>query len=299
MTMHVLPARNVLSSRAMLATVRIEAWSGRRLDRKITDETNAAHGAAADAGRYNKALLPKDAMAGITAAANAARTLHYARTLPWLDEGARILPAAAFPDYSAAMKRHRSEFESAVESFVRSYPDHIAAARVRLNGMFDPADYPDPADIRSRFTLKTRVLPVPDAADFRVDMADAQAAEIRAAIEESTREALATAVRDVWGRIADVVGRMAERLAEYRPAAGGRKAEGIFRDSLVENVRELAAILPALNLTNDAALSGISNRIERELCRHDADALRESDVLRRDVAESAAAILSDVSAFLA
>ncbi len=86
----------------MLCGLRISGWSARKLDRKVTDETNHAHGAASDAGRYNKALLAKDALAAVVTAANAARTFHYARTLPWLDDGARILPAAAYADFAPA-----------------------------------------------------------------------------------------------------------------------------------------------------------------------------------------------------
>ncbi len=298
MSMHV-PSRSVLASRAMLCGLTIRQWSARRLDRKVTDEVNASHGAAADAGRYNKALVAKDALAGIVTAANAARSLHYARTLPWLDEGARILPAAGFEAYSNAMRDLRHAFEAAVAAFVAAYPSYVDDARLRLNGMFDPADYPDAADIADRFAFGVRILPVPDASDFRVDLADAQAAEIRAAIESAARDALANATRDAWQRVAEVTGRMVERLNAYKPGGATGRAENVFRDSLVENVRELASILPGLNLTNDPALSRIAERMESDLCQHDAADLRDSDVLRRDTAKAAAAILAEVSDFLA
>jgi hypothetical protein len=283
----------------MLCGLTIRQWSARRLDRKVTDEVNASHGAAADAGRYNKALVAKDALAGIVTAANAARSLHYARTLPWLDEGARILPAAGFEAYSNAMRDLRHAFEAAVAAFVAAYPSYVDDARVRLNGMFDPADYPEASEIADRFAFGVRILPVPDAADFRVDLADAQAAEIRAAIESAARDALANATRDAWQRVAEVTGRMVERLNAFKPGGPNGRAENVFRDSLVENVRELASILPGLNLTNDPALARIAERMESDLCQHDAADLRDSDALRRDTAKAAAAILAEVSDFLA
>lgn len=291
--------RNVLSSRAMLCGLRITNWTARKLDKRVTAEVNAEHGASADAGRYNKALLAKDSLAPIVTAANAARSLHYARTLPWLDDGARLLPAAAYADFAPRMGRLRDEFNAAVDAFVAGYPAYVDAARVRLNGMWRAEDYPAVSEIRSRFSFSVRVLPVPDAGDFRVDVGDAAAAEIRAAVERDTRAALETAMRDAWARVAETVGRMAERLAAYKPGADGSRAEGIFRDSLVENVRDLAAILPGLNLTNDPALSAVADRMARELCQHGADDLRESDVLRKATAESAESILADVSAFMA
>ncbi|WP_460450321.1 DUF3150 domain-containing protein [Alsobacter sp. SYSU BS001988] len=293
------PVRNLLSTRAMLAGVRISQWSARKLDRKVTDEVNTAHGASADAGRFNKALLDKASMAAVVKAASEARTFHYARTLPWLDDGVRILPAAAFADYSNAMRRIKADFESAVDEFVLDYARAVEAARIRLNGMFNAADYPPESEIRARFTFSTRILPVPDATDFRVDLADAQAADIRDAIEASAQEALEFAMADVRDRMLRTVGAMAEKLAAYRPGTDRERAEGIFRDSLVENVRDLAAILPGMNLTNDPRLSAIADRIKTDLCAHDADDLRESDRLRKETAKAAAAILADVQDFIA
>ena len=72
-----------LISRAMLASSRISSWSARKYDRKITDETNTAHGASSDAGRYNKMLLPGDASSykALTSHIAAIRVLHYAKLL--------------------------------------------------------------------------------------------------------------------------------------------------------------------------------------------------------------------------
>lgn len=289
---------NILSTKAMLSGLTITQWTARKLDKRVTSETNHAHGAAADAGRYNKALLAKEALAKLQSIASAARTEHYAKTLPWLDNGARILPAALYQDYSESMRKSREAFEAAVSEFIADYPAFVSDARLRLNGMFNAADYPAAHEIERKFSFGIALYPVPDSADFRVDVSDSQAAAIKLEIEERANEALLVAMRDAWQRIADCVGHMATKLAEYKPATGNDKAAGIFRDSLVENVRELVGILPALNLTNDPKLAAISGRMV-ELVKHDAETLRESDTLRRDVQEAAAAILADVSEFMA
>jgi hypothetical protein len=289
----------LLSSRAMLAGLSIRQWTARRLDKRVTEEVRQAHGASLDAGRYNKALVAKDSLAAIVSAANAARTAHYDRTLPWLDDGARILPAAGYIAYTEQLRTVRGDFESAVEAFVSNYPVFVDDAKSRLNGLFNADDYPHASDIRNRFAFAVRILPMPDARDFRVQLADGQADQIRQEVETATREALDHAMRDAWQRIAETVGRMVDRLNAYRPAIGGNKAEGIFRDSLVDNVRELVALLPSFNLTADQALDSITRRMESELCQHGADDLRESDALRADTAKAAESIMADVAAYLA
>jgi hypothetical protein len=291
---------NILASRAMLARLTICQWSARKLDKSVTDKVNKDHGAAADAGRFNKLLISADALAEIARIAGEARAMHYHFTLPWQDDGARILPAAAFQNYSDRMRTFRRDFEAAVSRFLSAYPDYVADARARLNGMFNPADYPDAADVKSRFAFRTPIDPIPDAADFRVTVGDAQADAIRAEITERIQDATRASVRACYERIGESVGRMAERLKAYKPADGrGGKAEGIFRDSLVDNVRELAAILPALNITADPDLSAIAERINSALISHDADMLRESDSIRSRVAAEASAIADHVAGFLA
>ena len=64
---HTDSASSVHASRAMIVSLSISQWSGRRLDREVTDEVNQQHNAASDAGRYNKLLLPREALAGIVA----------------------------------------------------------------------------------------------------------------------------------------------------------------------------------------------------------------------------------------
>lgn len=286
-----------LSDRAMLASLKISAWSARKLDRKITDETNRLHNASADAGRYNKALLAKDALGELVKLASNARTTHYSLTLPWLDDGGRILTVAGYETYTAQMAALREQWESAVKSFVDSYPSFVADARVRLNGMFNESDYPTVREVARKFDLRVRMLPVPEADDFRASVGDSQSQFIKSEIEKATREAINDAMKDVWQRVADVVSAMAEKLKAYQPDKG--REGGVFRDSLVQNIRDLVGILPMLNLTGDPKLTAMCGKLEKELCRYDADALREDDALRNEIADKAAAIFADVSGFMA
>jgi hypothetical protein len=293
-------AESLLASRAMLARLSISLWTARRLDKRITDEVNTAHGAAADAGRYNKLLVSKHSLADIVRISNEARTIHYKRTAPWLDDGARILSSVGYLAYTAELAKLKGEFAAAVDKFCDSYPDFVQDARLRLNGLFAESDYPKAEQIKARFSFDIGILPCPTASDFRVDIADAQAAAIRADIEARTAKALSDAMRDIWQRVAERVGHMVEKLRAFKPGTGnGNRAENVFRDSLVANVQELVDLLPSLNITNDSALSAIADRMRRELCQESPDALRDNTQARETVATAAEQILADVSEYLA
>ncbi|MET0183026.1 MAG: DUF3150 domain-containing protein [Caulobacterales bacterium] len=290
---------SILSTKAMLATLSISSWTARKHDRAATEEINKSKEAAVDASRVNKLLVPKDALAPIEKITGAARNFHYEYSMPWADNGARLLPAAAYVAYMARIRTFREQFDAAVSEFVAEYETHKEAARKQLGQMFREADYPTASDIHRRFSFSVAIDPVPAAEDFRVSIGDTQADLIRAEIEARANEQLQGAMNDLFRRVQDVCGRMVERLTSYKPGAKGERAEGTFRDSLVENVRDLAAILPALNVTGDARLNDIAKRMEAELTRHDAKDLREDLEARQETAKAAAAILADVSDFLA
>lgn len=288
---------NAIHSKAMLAGINISVWSARALDRKATVKVNDDNHAKGEVARVNKSLVSKAALAEITEHANKARRAFYARTLPWADSGNRILSALAHPDFMADMRTIKNDFDAAVSKFIAGYPDFVAQAQLDMNGLFNADDYPAPEDIATRFGFRHRIWPMPNAADFRVEIGDAELARVRAEIGADFADAINDAVKDVYSRIADVVGDMAKKLTAFAPDKEG-KARGTFRDSLVENVRELVKILPSLNITGDAALAAIAVKME-SLCFHSADDLRDDPDLRKEIADKAVEITTAVSEYLA
>lgn len=290
---------SVLATRAMIVSLNISQWEGRRIDRKVTNEVNQQHNAAADAGRYNKLLLPKEALATIQSIVSATRTEFHERTLPWMDKGGRIMASDGYLAHISWIRAQTSKFERAVDEFIVSYPDYVNDAQQRLGSLFKQDDYPSADELRAKFRVDCRVFPVPTATDFRVDMSDAQAELIRQDIERNVADATTSAVQDVYKRVADVTGRMVERLNAYKPAVHkGEKSEGVFRDSLVENIRDLITVLPALNITGDPELTAMADKL-KPLAEHNASTLRDNPTIRRDVADEAAKIFLSVSEYFA
>jgi hypothetical protein len=291
---------NPLPRKATLVSVDISQWTARKLDKKVTRQVNEQHGASEDAGRYNKLRIEGKRLARINTLVSQARDLHYRLTKPWADQGLRILPNKLHGEFSDKFRVLKREFAEAVDEFCRDYPAFVEERRRALNGLFDPKDYPAPEEIRGKFKLDTKTFPVPDAGDFRSDVLDADMIEdIRREMDETTVKVLDGALRDTVTEITRVVGHMSEKLKAYKTTKGEKGSKTtFFTDSLVENVRELADLLPAFNLGDDPALDAVADRIKRELCVEDATALRENDAARASVQKSADDILKDVSALL-
>ena len=287
-----------LARKATLCLVSTSCYTARRLDKRVTTETNERYHADPAAGRFNKLILPAECLKELTEIIGEARTLFYSLTLPWCDEGPRVLPNANYSKFADAFRPLQRKFDAAADKFARAYPDYVEESKKLLNGMWKAEDYPSPAHIRGKFQLKMQILPFPDSSDFRADLDDDTLADIKAEIEASS--STDTALKNVGERITEVVGHMAKKLAEYRGKDYQRKpgeTRSFFTDSLVENVRELADLLPAFNLTDDPKLNEIAARISKELCVEDADTLRENGEARKSVQKSADEIVSDVQKF--
>ena len=131
-----------LTHDAMLVSLRISAWSGRLYDRKASNHVAVHHEASASAGRYNKCLLPKAAFAALTATMSKARSSHYEQTLPWDDQGSRLLTVANYEHYMQLLDGLRERMVRERARFIEDYEDNIDQARLDLGKLFRIEDYP-------------------------------------------------------------------------------------------------------------------------------------------------------------
>ena len=99
-----------LKDKAMLINLSISAWTNSQQDKKAAAQIESQHGAH-DAGRYNKTLVDKAHLAPLTKYAAAVRAYHYKMTLPWMDNGARLLPAAVAMEYFAKIREFKQGYE--------------------------------------------------------------------------------------------------------------------------------------------------------------------------------------------
>jgi hypothetical protein len=277
-----------IHQRAMLVSLKMSKWSAAKYDKKISLEVAEKHHADADAGRYTKRLIPKgkNSYAELMAAYSELQNKHYEQTLPWSDEGWRLLPNANYNQYVAMVRESRSKIESLLEVFIADYPAIQADVRQRVNGLFNPSDWPEPVDLRKRFSVKVDFNPVPAGQDFRVELDSAALAEIARETEERVNNAVIQAQQNAVDRLHECVTRISERLND---------PEAIFRDSLIENARDLTDVLTRLNVADDPRIEALRQRVE-QLAQVSPEALRTLPFQRASTAKEADAILADMMA---
>nr|WP_294506274.1 hypothetical protein [uncultured Rhodopila sp.] len=278
-----------ISTRALLVNTTVRVWSGEKRDKAITREICTMKGAENNAVRANKSLLGEH-IHGVQTAERGVRQAVSERTLPWMDDGTRILKGAAFMAFTEAMADPTRAFHGAVETFIDGYPEIRYEARRRLGDAFLESDFPPQARLKERFGVKLTYLPVPSTADFRVNLSDEEIAAVRRNAEEALRGTVNDAVRALLDRLQEPVARLSTRLRLFRRASNG-KVQHPFRDSLIENVRAIVRLAPTLNLLDDPRIGELCADIEQHLTAHDPEQLRTSARLRESVADEADAIL--------
>ena len=280
----------MITERAMLAAIHISIWTAVKHDRKVSHDVAKQNGAPENAGRYNKKLLRgADRLDALRTLGGQIRQHFYKITLPWSDEGYRLLPAHFYFDLTAQMREFEQAFSRQVEDFLTVYPSYIEQVRPELNGLFREEDYPSPAKLREKFSVRLEVLPIPSGDDFRVTLSAEEQARVAREIDENVRQSLQRGTEDLWKRLKDVVTHMVDRLSD---------PESRFHASLVTNVNDLVDLLPRLNVGLDTELNRFAEEIRNHLCSFTARDLKSNDILRVATANDATALLNEMDAVL-
>jgi len=250
----------MISNSAMLVDLNISVWTGRKMDKKVSEEVDATKGTKARAGNYHKKLLAgSNKLEKIQKIVSAVRTWNYSNTLPWSDGGSRLLPMKNFFEYKAMLNNFEQQYQQAVDEFLQEYPQLVSTSAFTLGSLFDRGEYPDAESLRSKFGFKYVFCPVPDAGDF---------------------------MKDAWTRLHDTLKHLSERM-DYTDESKKK-----FWDSTITNATELCGLLSNLNVTNDPKLEEARQKLEKALAGVKPEDIRESEAIRTNVKSKVDEILN-------
>ena len=284
-----------IGSSAMLVELNISTWTARKLDKKVSAEVDVAKGAKTSAVNVNKNLLAGTGFLDtITKYAANARAWHLSQTLPWSDNGQRLLPVSNFISYKEQLGKLNENFDALVGKFIEAYPNLVSAAAFQLGDLFNRDEYPTREHITSKFGFRYSLAPLPTSGDFRIDIAEDGLNELKNHYEGVLETRVNGAMQDAWDRLHDVLSRMSERLTPDIDENGDEKRK-IFRDSLVDNAIDVCKLLKHFNTTNDTKLEFMRQQLEDAMRGVDAQSLRESDLLREQTKLKVDALLDKFS----
>jgi len=273
---------------AMLVDLHISVYSGRKQDKSTQSEVTTAHGSASKkaASVYKNLFAECKELDALTKFQARVRAEHYRLTLPWNDQGARLLPTAALIEYQQTMNRCRNEFDRLVDAFLDKYDTLVASAAFQLGTLFDRSEYLSRAQVSLRFRMESSFTPLPVAGDFRLDIEHEVQQDLIRKYSVHMQDKLAQANRDAWDRLHAALLRLSDRLV-IEEDGKGRK----FHDTMVTGALDLCDLLRALNITNDPALTQASRKVEELLSGVTPKELRDEHSTRVQTKQRVDAIL--------
>lgn len=278
-----------IATETMTVNIRVGMWTGHRLDKEASREVTDLKGADSDAARVNKHLVPKEMLNPMVSAASAMRNHLYKKTLPWKDNGDRLLVRKLFEEFMQEHSRLAEVFYTAVQKFIREdYPAARDQAEFRMGHLFNPADYPSPEAIKRKFYVHLEVDAVTEAGDFRVQLDEANLTAMRAEITRATEQRIATAMADVWERLAD-------NMKNFSKLVTG---DAQFRRATMDNLIEIVDMLPALNITGDERLTYLGEEIKSALRGVEPADLRKDRAVRQEVSTEVGRIMEAMDGFM-
>ena len=273
---------------AMMVDLHISVYSGRKQDKATQGEVTTAKGSGSKkaASVYKNLFAECKELDDLTKFQARARAEHYRLTLPWNDQGARLLPTASLLEYQQIMGRYRNEFERLVDAFLDKYDTLVAAAAFQLGTLFDRQEYLSRAQVALRFRMESSFTPLPTGGDFRLDVESAVQRELIEQYEAQLEAKLAQASQDAWSRLHDALLRLSDRLTVDED---GKKK--VFHDTTVTGAVELCDLLTVMNITKDPQLESARRKLEAVLSGVTPKELRDEHSTRIQTKQQVDAIL--------
>lgn len=278
---------SMIQKKALLVELSISIWTGSVFDRRATRDLHRMAYAEDGAGRYHKSLIDKGAIKPIQRIANEARTYSYSHTLGFTD-GMRLLPSAILFDYKSEMDRYRHRFDEAVDSFIGRYDGLRQDAARRLGNLYRPEEYPVAAVVRQKFGIMVNIYPVPTPPESWQGIELSMMDQVEEETERNVRAAIEIGTAELKHRIYDLVKHCAEKLST---------PDAIFRDSLIDNIRDIVTLAPSLNIAGDELVNqAVEGLIP--LLSYAPQSLRENTTIRSEAAQKADEIAAMMSVYM-
>jgi hypothetical protein len=285
-----------IASSAMLVELNISQWTARKKDSRASDEVTANKYADKGTASVSKKLLGNcPELDAIKKFATAARTTHYSMTMPWSDNGLRLLPTTQYAEYHNEMTRLQNEFAALVTAFTTKYEWEVVHAQAKLGDLFLRDDYPTTESIERKFDFRMAYIPLPEAGDFRVDVGNEQREVLETHYSEYYTKQIESAMGDVWQRVHKALSAISDRLDE--PTADdktNKRGHKIFRESLVDNALSLLPLLSTCNVTGDSQMEALRLRLDDTLRGVTYDSLSHSSVQRAQTKRAADDMLASL-----
>lgn len=201
------------------------------------------------AGKFLKKLMDdSNKFKAIQYKLNDAYLWHRNITMPFMDNGMRMLNVEKLDDYMQEIVKYKSEIQRLLLDLKPEWDNEIAKDMQRLGGLANIHDYPSWSEIESKYEIDVKVLPVPEKEDFRFAVDQ----NIVNELDNLKKQAKIEGRKEVYSRIEKFVSSAMENCSKEKPR---------IHETMLGNMEDLADIMQYLNIHNDAEMSIVAEKL--------------------------------------
>ena len=211
-------------------------------------------------------------------------------SLPYPENGIRLIRQDDISAFTVQMTSHKVELDEAVIQLDERYDELKSAARRRLGSLFNATDYP--ATLRGWFDVSydfPSVEPPEYLRQLSPKLYQQEASRVAARFDEAVQ----LAEQAFTEELSKLVSHLTERLSgtdDGKPK--------VFRDSVVENLREFFDRFRHLNIRSDEQLDDLVVQAQRVIRGVEPQQLRDNQVVRQQVASQLSSVQSVLDGLL-
>ena len=237
---------------------------GRRQSKVAAQDAASANNAEVNSVSASVVLFTNEAIKPARDCVRLATQVLKDKTVPWNNDGWRIIPTQVYQELYPNLKNQRANFYDERDEFVATYNEKISDAKRRLDFLFNIDDFPSAQDVGESFAFEIETDAIKDARDIRIKGSVELVQQVEQEILQRNKKKLEEAQQDVVNRLLKQVKSFTESVSNYHDKVDkGRRSA--FYDSAITGINALCAALPKLNITNDDEIKRLGKLVQREL----------------------------------
>jgi hypothetical protein len=265
----------------MIVDYNASVWTARKKDHKASEDVNNMNAADKGVANVTKNLLGDcDELKAVKKFAANVRNIHYSMTMPWSDNGSRLLTTAQYFKYNEVMTDLQQEFYRLVSEFLNVYDWRVVKAQTKLGAMFNRDEYPTRDSLHDKFRFRVSYVELPDGGntgDWRLDLPHETMQTLRTDYADTFNLNLKAAMDDIWRKLHDNLTTLVHELDVNEEGKGNR-----LYDSVFDRAIELTEMLGTCNVTGDSQMEAMRRQLEQALHGLNLDQIKRSPTLRED-----------------
>ena len=293
-----------LNEKAVLISVSTKSWRATIKNKQATCDLAADKGTTEEWVNVTQRIVPKAVVQEPQRIAAACKNYlrgdspgafdgEYLRGgLPLWDKNVHILPNGLSEKLLRNLGAFQEQFNEAVENVRKVLPNALRQAAIENPELAPQIAVPDVDYIcEEKYGLDWELNIMPSSNDIRIDSSKEFAAEVKRSIEEKANRKLKEVTDHTVKAVIKVASHLAKSCEDYDPEQKGKSP---FRDSAINQVRELIPVIRGLNINSDAAIDKAATDLLAAVGNKSADELRKDDDSRKSVATKARQVASNL-----